>query len=164
MDQFRKKQQLTKPAPAMAAPTVQSVAHKSSAKKYIIIVAIIFLLLTIFGATCLFFYKNKSVDLVGVNKNQYQALFLTNGQVYFGKLEKADSNTIKISDIYYLQVQQAVQPKDDEKQQNETQLVKLGEELHGPEDQMFIDRDQVIFWENLKDNGKVVEAIKSYKK
>ena len=109
-------------------------------------------------------YTKKSDNLVGVNSGKYQALFLTNGQVYFGKLAKVDNDTIKISDIFYLQVQQAVQPKEGEDKQGETQLVKLGEELHGPEDEMFIDRDQVLFWENLKGSGKVTEAISQYKK
>ena len=42
-------------------------------------------------------------------------------------------------------------------------LQKLGSELHGPEDQMVINRDQVQFWENLKDDGQVVKAITTYK-
>jgi hypothetical protein len=28
---------------------------------------------------------------------------------------------------------------------------------------MFISRTQVLFWENLKDDGKVAKAIKDYK-
>ena len=29
---------------------------------------------------------------------------------------------------------------------------------------MFIAKDKVLFWENLKDDGKVVTAIEDYKK
>jgi hypothetical protein len=41
--------------------------------------------------------------------------------------------------------------------------VKLGSELHGPQDAMFIDSDKVMFWENMKDDSKVVQAIHQHK-
>lgn len=95
----------------------------------------------------------------------YQAVFLTNGQVYFGKLSGESGQWATLSDIFYLQVQQQVQPKDDTTQQQpNVTLVKLGNELHGPSDEMKINRDQILFWENLKSDGKVVEAIVKYKK
>lgn len=104
-----------------------------------------------------------------INKDQYQAVFLTNGQVYFGKLSKPNSNYVNLEDIYYLQIQQsteqpsserpAVQPSS-ENQQSQVSLTKLGKELHGPEDKMYIARDQVLFWENLKSDSTVSKAIK----
>ncbi len=100
-----------------------------------------------------------------VKSKQYQALFLTNGQVYFGKLKNVNNSYVKLTDIYYLQVQQQVQPKDNAANSGASpsvSLAKLGSELHGPEDNMYVSRDQVLFWENLKDDGKVVQAIKDY--
>lgn len=41
-------------------------------------------------------------------------------------------------------------------------LAKLGNELHGPEDKMFINSDQLLFWENLKDDGQVAKAISDF--
>ena len=99
-----------------------------------------------------------------VKGKQYQAVFLTNGQVYFGKVSHTDSSYVKLTDIYYLQVQQQVQPKDqNSSQQPQVSLAKLGGELHGPEDVMYISRQQVLFWENLKNDGKVAKAISDYK-
>ncbi len=107
----------------------------------------------------------------------YQAVFLTNGQVYFGKLA-SEGDWIKLTDIYYLQVTQSLQQAatgDQAKDatpsttgsastpQQNIQLVKLGSELHGPQDEMFIDRDKVLFWENMKDDAKVVQAIHQHK-
>jgi len=78
-----------------------------------------------------------------------------------------DSSYVKITDIYYLQVQQTVQPdanKNSTSNNNQqVSLAKLGGELHGPEDVMYVSRQQVLFWENLKDDGKVAKAIKDYK-
>jgi hypothetical protein len=101
---------------------------------------------------------------------EYQAVFLTNGQVYFGKLDFEHKWAV-LHDIYYLQkteqLQQAVGaapadpnllPSNPSNQQ--FQLVKLGTELHGPEDEMFIDRDKILFWENLRDDSRVVQKIK----
>lgn len=103
--------------------------------------------------------------LAGVEKSKYQALFLTNGQVYFGKLAQEDSKTIRLNEIYYLQVKQPVQPKPDKPQDSQQRpvLVKLGQELHGPEDSMYVDRGQVLFYENLKNDSKVVKAIQDAK-
>ncbi|HET8669104.1 MAG TPA: hypothetical protein VFM05_00340, partial [Candidatus Saccharimonadales bacterium] len=42
-------------------------------------------------------------------------------------------------------------------------LVKLGCELHGPLDQMVINREQVTFWENLGTEGKVTKAIEEWR-
>jgi hypothetical protein len=99
-----------------------------------------------------------------VKDKQYQAVFLTNGQVYFGKVTHTDSSYVKLTDIYYLQVQQQVQPKDQSQSQSpQVSLAKLGGELHGPEDIMYISRQQVLFWENLKNDGKVAKAIADYK-
>jgi len=97
--------------------------------------------------------------------SKYQAVFLTNGQVYFGKLKDDDGNYVKLTDIYYLQSKdQAVQPKDAKSaDQSNLTLIKLGKELHAPADEMNISRQQVLFWENINDDGKVMQAIKEYK-
>lgn len=98
----------------------------------------------------------------GIEKNKYQAVFLSNGQVYFGKLNMTGNKTATLDDIYYLQVEQ-VQPKTDETtSNNKLTLIKLGNEIHSPEDKMYINTDQILFIENLKDEGKVAQAIKKY--
>ena len=105
----------------------------------------------------------------GSSKTQsssYQAVFLTNGQVYFGKLADVKKEYVTLTDIYYLQVVQrqplqgtpstttpAAAPGQD------ITLVKLGQELHGPVDEMHISRQQILFYEDLKKEGQVVSAI-----
>lgn len=101
-----------------------------------------------------------------INKNEYQAVFLTNGQVYFGKVGTLNSNYLVLTNIFYLQTNSASgtsnNPQNGSKN-NSLTLVKLGiSELHAPEDKMVINQSQVSFWENLKDSSKVVSAIKQY--
>lgn len=128
------------------------------------LLALIVIILIVFGLLW-FFRGNGNDEASQINHDEYQAVFLSNGQVYFGKLKDLNSTYAKLTDIYYLQVKQAVQPKQgDTNQSNNVQLVKLGQELHGPEDAMQINRDQVVFWENLKKSGKVTQAIIQYQK
>lgn len=99
-----------------------------------------------------------------VDKNKEQAVFLTNGQVYFGKIKNVNKDYVDLQQIYYLNVNQQVQPNQQNSSNNansnqSVSLVKLGCELHGPADQMIINRDQVTFWENLKSDGQVTKAI-----
>jgi hypothetical protein len=100
-----------------------------------------------------------------VNKDRMQAVFLNGGQVYFGRIGDLNDKYMTISDIYYLRVNQQVQPNQQGNQtSNDISLVKLGCELHGPEDSMVVNREMVIFWENLKNDGQVAKAVDEYKK
>ncbi len=100
-----------------------------------------------------------------VDKNKLQAVFLNGGQVYFGNINDLNTKFLSMANIYYLRVNQQVQPNQDQSStSNDISLVKLGCELHGPTDKMVINREQVIFWENLKDDGQVAKAVADYKK
>lgn len=110
---------------------------------------------------------NLSKDDSSVSAKGWQAVFLTNGQVYFGRIVKQTNDTLDLKDIYYLQVTGQLQPAPDnqaaaQQQQQQLSLVKLGDELHGPKDYMIINRNQVLFTEELKEDSKVVDAIKRY--
>lgn len=97
-----------------------------------------------------------------VKDAQYQALFLTNGQVYFGRLSNTTDAYVELRDIYYLQVTQNGEVQEGANSaaaDPQISLAKLGNELHGPEDVMYVSRDQVLFWENLKTDSQVVTAI-----
>lgn len=96
--------------------------------------------------------------------NKYQAVFLSNNQVYFGRLSGLGTSFPVLKEIYYLQVSQVLQPKTPNQPQQQINLVKLGGELHGPEDAMKINREHILFVEDLKMDSQVVNAIKDYLK
>jgi hypothetical protein len=107
-----------------------------------------------------FFSINREIS------GDYQAVFLNNGQVYFGKL-KYQRGWIKLKDVYYLQVTDPLQGAEERENisvntEQNIQLIKLGSELHGPEDEMFIEKNEVMFWENMKDDSKVLQSIRDY--
>lgn len=91
------------------------------------------------------------------SSDDYQAVFLDNGQVYFGKLEKSKKDFYTLRDVFYLQSGVAVD------QETNLSLTKLGSEAHGPEDQMEINVSHILFFENMTENSKVLQAIQQYK-
>jgi hypothetical protein len=101
-----------------------------------------------------------------INTSKYQAVFLnggaTSGSVayttYFGHVTKLNNSYFILKDVYYLTTSNSTNQT-----QANPQLTKLGcQQLHSPYDEMVINRAQVAFWENLQDNGKVVQAIKTF--
>lgn len=127
------------------------------------IVAIAIVALLVFGAMFLFRSSTSST----IDGGKYQAVFFTNGQVYFGKLRALNGDYMKLTDIYYLQAKTAdaksENPQKTEQQaSSDVQLIKLGNEVHGPLDEMVISKQQILFFENLKPEGKVSQSIKSY--
>lgn len=125
---------------------------------FALLLSITIIILAIAGLT--FFSGNSEARTVA--KDKYQAVFLNNGQVYFGNIRTLNDKHLNLVNIYYLQTngseEQATQ------QTNNVSLVKLGCELHAPYDQMVINKEQVLFWENLQDGSQVVKAIAQYKK
>ncbi len=158
--------------PAEVVKTDKNKTKKKNKNSKIFIFTLILIVLLIIAGYLV--DKYTSINLLGsLSKNNnielsddYSAIFLSNGQVYFGVINnKSDDYTI-LKDIYYLQVSGALQqasPNETNQPQPQLTLVKLGNELHGPEDYMQINNDHIIFVEKLKKDGKVVEAIKQYK-
>lgn len=101
-----------------------------------------------------------------VLNDKYQAVFLNNGQVYFGKVTSSTSRYYNLQNVFYLSSSNGNASSSTTQQNTASNytLVKLGCELHGPYDQMVINRDQVTFWENLKDSSTVVKTIKEWVK
>lgn len=93
----------------------------------------------------------------GVDNSKYQAVFLTNGQAYFGKLDGYGTDTPSMSDVYYFQT--ADTPQGDKDEPAAQTLVKLGDEIHKPDDRLILNKDAILFVENLSGEGSVVQAI-----
>lgn len=132
---------------------------------YIIFLAAIAALILAVVLSLVFVKDTGSKEEGYVKDDKLQAVFLNGGQVYFGKIRDLNSKYLTLDNIYYLRVNQQVQPDQaNNPSANDISLVKLGCELHGPEDAMVINREQVIFWENLKGEGQVAKAVDEYVK
>lgn len=93
---------------------------------------------------------------------QYQAVFLDNGQVFFGKLKNTEGTYLRLENAYYTKKQDLPADATEEQKQavdNNVSLVKVGNEVYGPENSLNIKSEQVLFWQNLKSDSKVSKAI-----
>lgn len=128
-----------------------------------ILIGVIVLLLV--AAGWWFFMRTNSVA-GNIDNGKVQAVFFTNGQVYFGKLRVVNSEYMKLTDIFYLQTKTANSGGNPQETSSDSasnvELIKLGDEIHGPEDEMVFSKDQVLFFENLKSDGNVSSTISKY--
>lgn len=91
-----------------------------------------------------------------IDQTAYQAIFLNDKQIYFGKLRDIESQYPVLDEVYYVKLE--------DENGTSGRLIKLGEiEPHGPRNQMIINRDYILFWENLKDDSQIVQTIRSLK-
>jgi hypothetical protein len=83
----------------------------------------------------------------------YQAVLLSNGSVYFGKLQDYGGRFPVLTDVFY--IQSSVNP---DTKQTLNVLVKRGKELHSP-DRMYLNPSQIILVEPVGPNSKVMQLI-----
>jgi len=83
----------------------------------------------------------------------YQAVLLTNGTAYFGKLEGYGTPQPVLSEVYYIVTQNNPETK-----QNSNVLVKRGKELHEP-DRMYLNPNQILCVEPVGEKSKVAQLI-----
>jgi hypothetical protein len=86
---------------------------------------------------------------------QYQAVFLTNGQTYFGRLTDRIGPYVKIEGAYYIQQTTPT----DEAQPPESRLIRRGNELHQPLPFVLIPRTAILFIEDLRSDSAVAQFI-----
>jgi len=146
---------VTRVAPMMS-PKLVNKNQKMSKRN--LTIAGVFVLLIVGAITWYSYSQNVARDIQG---SDYQAVFLDNGQVYFGKLSKIGSEYFRLSDIYYFESNNAVQTASTPDTGAAPNLIKLGKEIHGPRDTMVINKDKVLFFENITQDGAVGKAIKN---
>ncbi|TAL20734.1 hypothetical protein EPN90_00050 [Patescibacteria group bacterium] len=132
--------------------------EKKSLGYFLAFAAAAFFVLTLAGLSVKFVDENFPSWRPGV-----YAVFLSNGQVYFGRIKKENNFALTLGDIYYLKLPKPLASQEELQAQDDVSLIKLGNELHGPEDRMEISRNQILFVEKLKADSRVTKAILQYK-
>ena len=83
----------------------------------------------------------------------YQAVLLSNGAVYYGKLTGYGTRHPMLTDVFYI-----VSKTNPDNKQVTNVLVKRGKELHGP-DRMYLNANQIVFVEPVGPDSKVSQLI-----
>jgi hypothetical protein len=86
-------------------------------------------------------------------KTPYQAVLLTNGTAYFGKLDGYGTSRPVLKEVYYI-----VSQTNPETKQTNNVLVRRGKELHEPGD-MHLNPNQILCVEDVGPNSKVAQLI-----
>ena len=92
-----------------------------------------------------------------VGAARYQAVFLANGQTYFGRLIDRLGPYVKIENAYYIQQTPA---GEDQQQAPESRLIRRGNELHRPLPYVLIPRTAILFVEDLKSDSAVGQFMR----
>jgi len=147
-------------APRSAAPSSlssnSSRSHGRSPRKlWFWIGGIVIVIALLVAAYLLFFNPDK------VNSSRYQAVFLSNGQVYFGKLHGFYGEHPYLTDVYYIQAQNDQSGSKTAAPAGNTSLIKLGEEVHKPEGTMILNKSSILFVENLQTDSQVSKLIEN---
>jgi hypothetical protein len=106
--------------------------------------------------TAFFFTQWWDFTIPALGRGEYQAVFLTNGQTYFGRYYDRLGAYAKIEDVYYLQQT----PAADTSQPAETRLVRRGKELHAPSSRMLVPKSAIQFVEDLNDASPIAQFMK----
>ena len=100
-----------------------------------------------------FVYQSAREHAVPELSTPFHAVALTNGQVYFGKVEGLGTEYTVLRDVYYIQSRQNPETK-----QVANVLVKRGGEWHGP-DRMILNKQHVLLIEPVKADSQVARLI-----
>jgi hypothetical protein len=135
--------------PAVVETSVEK-SHASAASQ--VIIAAVIIAVSILAAGWL----GTRSHVVQFDK-PYQAVLLSNGQVYYGRLDGYGTDHPVLREVYY--IQSNVNPQTHE--QNNI-LTKRGKEWHGP-DRMYINPSQILLVEPVGTDSKVADLIKDLK-
>ena len=156
--------QQTATVPATGSPivNVKAAGNSGTFSKWIrlALVALLFSITVMLVAIVGLIYVGNGSEARFVDSSKYQAVEISDGvngivQIYFGHVVKINDRFLVLRDIYYvagsltLRTSQAVTYTP----------TKLGCEFVGGYDQMVINRDHVVLWENLRSDGPIAKKI-----
>ncbi len=87
----------------------------------------------------------------------YQAVLLTNNNLFFGRLEGYGTENPVLSEVYYV-----TSVTDPQTNQPKNILTRRGQEWHQP-DRMYLNPRQIVSVEPVGENSRVAELIKELK-
>jgi small nuclear ribonucleoprotein (snRNP)-like protein len=109
--------------------------------------------LVIAAALCVIAWQGTRNRAVPELTTPYQAVALTNGQVFFGRIDSLDGNYTVLRDVFYIQSRQNPDSKE-----VANVLIKRGAEAHTP-DRMVINRQQVLLIEPVGTDSRIAKLI-----
>ena len=87
-----------------------------------------------------------------IDRDTYQAVQLTDGSVFYGQIQEITDSNLVLKDVYY---ENSSSSKD-----GKVALSRHGTEPYQPSGIIQVNRNQILFWENLSHDSLVTKTIK----
>lgn len=102
-------------------------------------------------------------NLQRIDTSKYQVVYLVNGQAYFGRLQNTSGDFLVLKSPYIAQSIENTDKEatDTDSATTQTTLLKVTDQIYGPDNSIALKSSQVAFWQNLRDDSKVSQAIKA---
>jgi hypothetical protein len=113
---------------------------------FFVVILIIFIIVTVWLVLKL---NNNSAQ------SEYSAVYLSNGEIYFGKLSWFPSP--HLSDVFFIQ-------RVADEENPSLSLQPFNSVIWGPENEINLNSKEIIFWTNLRPDSQVVQIIETTKK
>jgi len=93
----------------------------------------------------------------------WYSIKLVDGKIYYGQISDLSADPVEVSNVYYdydqIKGDETTGSTQEKSETESIRLVKRGKETHGPTGTMYIVRDQIVHFEELGNNSKVLQAI-----
>lgn len=128
---------------------------KLSRRQWALITAGVVVVVGLIGGIIWHVHRNDQT----ISRDRYQVVYLVTGQIYFGKLQNTGGAYLTLKNVYTVQSQTGSATQTDASSQSK--ILKVSQQVYGPDDSMAIRAEQVQFWQNLRSDSKVAQAINS---
>ena len=139
-----------------ADPTPKRVLRLESRNRLLNVTTALLLVTAVFAVVLHFWWEPRSQT--PAFETPHQAVLLSNGSVYFGKLDRLWTRFPVMSDVYY--VQSVSNP---DTQQKTNVLVKRGSELHAP-NKMILNAENIVLIEPVSPGSRIAQLIAEQKR
>ncbi|GEM_PF-6446246 len=131
-------------------------------------IAVLIVLILFWGPRLILFFQTRFLPF----SSSWEAVYMTNGEVYIGKIRGSTFDTIKLNDTYLVQISKQSENDSGSKTNtykingtsNNLTLIKWGfNQSLKSAGELFITRSQVQFWEKLDKDSEVVKQLEAAK-
>lgn len=95
-----------------------------------------------------------------IDKSGYQLVKLTNGEMFFGKLQNTTGDYLRLEDAYFIPATTETTTTN-KSTPAEVELIPRSATVAKSKTPMYLRTDQVAYWENLATDSKVADTLKS---
>lgn len=156
----RPTQRVTAPSPVSQSSSKTKRSGEKSSRKWLPITLAIAFLVVLAVVAIFVVSQPKTNGPSGIDTDAYQAVFLADDRVYFGKLTILNDDQYRLTDVYYIEpVDETASEEVTSDDQPTTRLLELINAVYGPQDEMIITKDQVAHFQNLREDSTVSRLI-----